>query len=102
VRRRLLSGVAIAPTLFHLVGQVAHGFLRGDTSFTACDGSLRCINGCQDFGACPLALLPQGEGLLHRVFLTAESSAFNPLTDKCFLVGAKMNIHGIQGRRTKK
>jgi hypothetical protein len=54
----LLSGQAAPATLFNLVGQLPHGFLRDCAPFATFDGSLRHVHGCQNFRAAALALFP--------------------------------------------
>ena len=91
----MLSSQAAAPTLFHFVGQLLHGFLRDSAAFATSDESLGYVNSRQNFGARALALFPQGKSFLHRVFLTVEASAFNGLADKCLLVRGKAYFHTI-------
>jgi hypothetical protein len=86
---------AAPATLFNLVGQLPHGLLRDCASFATFDESLRHVHGCQNFRAAALALFPQGKSFLHSLFLTVESSAFNGLADKRFLIGGKIDFHTI-------
>ncbi len=91
----MLGGQTTPATLFYLVGELPHGFLRYSASLAACNGSLCHVNSCQNLGAHALTLFPQGKGFLHRVLLTVEPSAFNGLADKRLLIGGKIYFHTV-------
>jgi hypothetical protein len=91
----LLGGKTSTTAPLYVLGQLAHRFLRDDTSFAARKRSFSFIDGGKDFRAGALALLPQGKGLLHRVFLAPKPPALNSLADKSSLVGGELHFHTL-------
>jgi hypothetical protein len=90
------SGHAVLPR------RLAAAWIRRDCApFATCDGSLRHVNGRQNFRAGTFALFPQGKRFLYGVLLAVKASAFNSLADKCLLIGGKVfhAILRVGGRR---
>lgn len=81
---------------FHIFGQLPHGLLRDLDAFAPIDGSLCRIDGREDFRAATLALDPQAEGLLHRVFGTFKPTALDGAADKVLLLERKSYSHTIK------
>src|ERR1700674_1673990 len=92
----MLVGNAAPTTLFHFVGQFPHRFLRDRSPLAPREGSLRRVNGSQNFRPSALAFFPQGKRFLYCVFLAMKASAFNRLANKRFLVGRKLHFHAIR------
>src|SRR6202140_2666888 len=82
----MLVGKAGPAALFHFVGQLPHRLLRNRATFSTREGSLRRVNGGQNFRPCALAFLPQGKRFLYCVFLAMKASACNRLANKRFLL----------------
>jgi hypothetical protein len=89
----MLGGKAGASTLRHLLGKLAHGFLRARAPFATGKGGFRLIHSGQDFRAATFPLLPQRKSFLHRVFLASKPPAVNRLPDKSPLVGGELDFH---------
>ncbi|MGO9402609.1 MAG: hypothetical protein ACLPVW_03960 [Terriglobales bacterium] len=89
----LFGGKAGSSTLRHLLGKLAHGFLRDRTPFATGKRGFRLIDGGQDFRAPTFPLLPQRESFLYRVFLASKPPAVNRLPDKGPLVGGELHFH---------
>ena len=92
-RRLLLGDQAGTTAPLCVLGKLSHGFLRDNAPFTPCQRNFRLVDGHQDFQSPALPLLPQGQCLLHRVFLTAKPSALNCLADERFLIGGELHFH---------
>jgi len=91
----MLVGKAGPATLFHFVGQFPHRFLCDRAASAPREGSLRRVNGGQNFCPSALAFFPQGKRFLYCVFLAMKASAFNCLANKRFLIGRKLHFHTI-------
>jgi hypothetical protein len=89
----LFGGEAGSPALRHLLGKLAHGFLRDRAPFATGKGGFRLIDGGQDFRAAAFPLLPQRKSFLYRVFLASKPPAVNRLPDKCPLVRSELHVH---------
>jgi len=89
----LFGGQAGAPTLRHLLGKLAHGFLRDRPPFATSQRGFRLIDGGQNFRARTFPLLPQRKRFLHRVFLSSKPPAINRLPDKRPLVRSELRVH---------
>jgi len=80
-------------TLSHLLGKLAHGFLRDRAPFATGKRSFRLIDGGQDFRAATFPLLPQRKSFLYRVFLASKPPAVNRLLDNGPLIGGELHFH---------
>jgi hypothetical protein len=93
--RWLPGGKADTSAPFHVIGKLAHGFLRDDASFAPGKRSFRFIDRGKRFRACALTLFPQGKGFLHRVFFAQQPSALDSLADKRSLAGSVLYFHAL-------
>jgi hypothetical protein len=91
--RLLFGGKAGTSAPLHLIGKLAHGFLRDEAPFSTSKRGFRLIDGGEDFRTGALAFLPERKGFLHCVFLAPEPSALDGLTNKRFLVGCELHFH---------
>jgi hypothetical protein len=75
-----------ASAFFHFLGELPHGFLGDRAAFTASKGSLGIVDRQEKFRTLPFAVLPQGKGLPHGVFLGAQPSTFNGTAGESLLI----------------
>jgi hypothetical protein len=70
--------------------------VRDRTPLTASQSGLGFIHRDQNFCASALAFFPEGKRFLHRIFFVPEPTALDGSTDKCLLVGCKVNFHMLR------
>jgi hypothetical protein len=83
------------PALY-VLGQLAHRLLRDFDAFAPVNRSLSRVDGREDFRAAPLALDPQGQGLLDCVLVAFKPPALDGAADKILLLGCQGYSHMIE------
>jgi len=91
---RVLGSQPGSSPRFHFLGKLSHRFLRNDASLTARQRGFSVVESRQELGALPLTLLPQPQGLLHRILRTVQASGLDGLPDKRFLIWGQTDFHG--------
>ena len=79
-RSRTLHGDSTAHALFHVFGERLHGFFGDFSPFTPCQRGFGLVHHGKDFEPSALALFPQRQGFLNRIFLAAKPRLNRPLS----------------------
>ena len=80
----------------YVLRELAHRFVRDRTALAPSQRGLGLIHRYQNFGASALAFFPEGKRFLHRIFFVPEATALDGSTNKCLLVGCKVNFHTLR------